>query len=151
MSKKHKKVWRVLHYVEQLLILISTVTGCVSISHFAPLVGIPIEMMSSAVGLKICVITVGIKKYNSLIEKKKKKYDKIVLLNWTVLIYKALIYSNISHDELVLINDALKEFYDMKEEIKNSNDKQRFKLYIKQCHLIVWTAEKIQKVKTQKL
>ena len=70
-----------LHYVEQLLILISTVTGCVSISHFAPLVGIPIEMMSSAVGLKICVITVGIKKYNSLIEKKKKKYDKIVLLN----------------------------------------------------------------------
>ena len=57
MSKKHKKVCRVLNYVEQLLILISTVTGCVSISHFAPLVGFPIEMMSSAVGLKICVIT----------------------------------------------------------------------------------------------
>ena len=36
---------------------------------------------------------------------------------------KALIDSNVSHDEFVLINNLLKEFYDMKEEIKNSNDK----------------------------
>ena len=39
-----------------------------------------------------------------------------------VLISKALTDSNISHDELVLINNMLKEFYDMKEEIKNVND-----------------------------
>ena len=38
-----------------------------------------------------------------------------------VLIYKALIDSNISHDESTLINNVLKQFYDMKEEIKNSN------------------------------
>ena len=31
-----------------------------------------------------------------------------------VLICKTLINSNISHDEFVLINDVLKEFYDMK-------------------------------------
>ena len=42
MSKKHKKVYRVLNYIDQLLILVSTVTGCVSISAFASLVGIPI-------------------------------------------------------------------------------------------------------------
>ena len=47
-----------------------------------------------------------------------------------VLIYKALIDSNISHDEFVLINNVLKEPYDMKEEIKNFN-KLKFKLYIK--------------------
>ena len=41
-----------------------------------------------------------------------------------VLILKALIDSNISHDELFLINNVLKESYDMKEEIKNSNAKQ---------------------------
>ena len=40
-----------------------------------------------------------------------------------VLISKALIDSNISHDEFVLMNNALKEFYDMKEEIKNFNYK----------------------------
>ena len=31
MSKKHKKIFRVLMYIEHLLILVSTVTGCVSI------------------------------------------------------------------------------------------------------------------------
>ena len=49
-SKKLKKVFRVLPYIEHLLILASTVTGCVSISAFAPLVGIPIGIASSAVG-----------------------------------------------------------------------------------------------------
>ena len=36
---------------------------------------------------------------------------------------KALIDSNISHNEFVLINSVLKEFDDIKEEIKNYNDK----------------------------
>ena len=49
-SKKLKKVFRVLPYIEHLLILASTVTGCVSISAFAPLVGIPIGIASLAVG-----------------------------------------------------------------------------------------------------
>ena len=40
-----------------------------------------------------------------------------------VLISKALVDSNISHDEFVLINKVMKEFYDMKEEIKNSSNK----------------------------
>ena len=41
----------------------------------------------------------------------------------------------------------LKEFYDMKEDITNSNDKLKFKLYINQCYLIVWCVENIQKAK----
>ena len=36
---------------------------------------------------------------------------------------KALIDSNISHDEFVLINNVLKKFYVMKKEIKNFNEK----------------------------
>ena len=36
-----------------------------------------------------------------------------------VVISKALIDSNITHDELVLINNMLKEYDSMKEEIKN--------------------------------
>ena len=38
-----------------------------------------------------------------------------------VLISKDLTDSNITHDKFVLINNMLKEFYDMKEEIKNLN------------------------------
>ena len=36
--------------------------------------------MSTAVGLKIRVITAGIKKYKSIIKKNKSNSDKIVLL-----------------------------------------------------------------------
>ena len=45
----------------------------------ASLVGIPLGIMSFAVGLKIRVITVGIKKYKLIIKKKKKQHDKIVI------------------------------------------------------------------------
>ena len=61
-SKKHKMVCTTLNYIEHFLILVSAVTGCVSISAFPSLVGIPIVITSSAVGLKICVITAAIKK-----------------------------------------------------------------------------------------
>ena len=39
-----------------------------------------------------------------------------------VLISKALIESNISHDKFVLINNGPKEYDEMKEELKNSNN-----------------------------
>ena len=71
MSGKYKKFHRILNYSKHLLILISTVPGCVSISAFAFLANIPIGNMSSAIGLKVYVITAGIKKYKSIIKKKK--------------------------------------------------------------------------------
>ena len=87
-----------LNFIEHFLIL---VTGCISISVSAFLHGISIGITISAIGLNICAITPGIKKYKSIIKKKKKKHDKLVLsakTNIKVLIFKALIDSNISHD-----------------------------------------------------
>ena len=69
--------------------------------------------------IKICAIAAGIKR--SIIKKKKKKHDKIVLLaksqlnSIEALISKALIDSNIGHDEFVVINNVLKEYDKMKE------------------------------------
>ena len=60
MSKKHKKVCRTLNYIEHFLTLASAVNGCISISAFASLLGIPIGITSSAIRLKICAITAGI-------------------------------------------------------------------------------------------
>ena len=51
-----------------------------SISAFASVIGNPVRITSSLVGLKICVITVRIKKYKSIIVKKRKKHDQIVFL-----------------------------------------------------------------------
>ena len=79
MSEKHKKTCKYLNYVEHLIILVSTVTDCVSISAFASLVWVPVGITSSAIGIKICATTGEIKKYKSVIKKKKKKHDKMVL------------------------------------------------------------------------
>ena len=90
-SKKHEKVCAVLTYFEHLVILHYAVTGCLSIYALAALVETPIEIMSSAVAIKICTITTGIKKYQSVIKKKKeKKHDKIVLLAKTKLNHRFL-------------------------------------------------------------
>ena len=65
------------------------------------------------------------KKYKSIIEKKKKKHDKIVLLakskfnSIEVLISEAW---SISHDEFTLINKVMKVLYDTKEEIRKSKN-----------------------------
>ena len=76
--------------------------------------------------MEIRAIATGIEKYKSIIKKKKKeKYDKIVLLakpksnTINVLICNALIDSNTGNEELLLINNVLKEYGDMKEEIKH--------------------------------
>ena len=80
MSEKYKKTFKYLSYVEHLLSLVSAITGCVSISAFASLVCVPVGITSSAVGITICAITAGIKKYKSIIKKKKKNHGKIALL-----------------------------------------------------------------------
>ena len=112
MSEKYKKTCKELNYVEHLLILVSTLTGCVSISKFASIVCVPgcvsiskfasivcvpVGITSSAVGIKISAVTVKIKKHKPIIKKKrKKKHDAI-----EVLTSKALIDSYISQDEFV--------------------------------------------------
>ena len=114
-------VCRVLNYTDYLLIETSLITGYVYISAFVSLVGIPIGITSSATELKIYAITAVIRKHQSII---KKKHNKIILLTKStlnsieVLISKALINSNISHDGFVLINNVLKEFYGMKKKRK---------------------------------
>ena len=62
-SRKHKKVCTTLNYIRHFLILASTITGWISISTFASLLGISIAIMSSATALQICAITARIKKY----------------------------------------------------------------------------------------
>ena len=60
MSEKYQKTCKYLNYIEHLLILVSTVTGWVSISAFASLVFVPVGITSSAVGIKMCAITAGV-------------------------------------------------------------------------------------------
>ena len=124
MTEKYKKTCKYLNYVGNLFIPASAVTGCVSISAFTSLVCVPVGITSSAVVINICAIIAGIKKYKSVIKKKKKKHDKIVLLGKEklntieVLISKALSDSYISYEEFVSVN-VLREYNEKIKEIKN--------------------------------
>ena len=109
---KFVRLWTTLNIF---LLFIFAVSGCVSISAFVPLVGVPVGIASFAVGIKICAITAVIKKYKLIIKKKRKKHDKIALLgkanleNIEVLISKTLIDLYSSHDEFVSVNNVLRE------------------------------------------
>ena len=61
-------------------ILALAIRECISISAFTSLPCIPIRNTSSVIGLKICAIAAAIKKYKSIIKKKKKKHNKIMFL-----------------------------------------------------------------------
>ena len=71
MSKNQKKTCKYLIYVKYLLILASTITICASIFEFTSLVCVPVGITIFAEGIKICAITAGIKKYQSIIKKRK--------------------------------------------------------------------------------
>ena len=75
MSRKYKKVCTTLNYIEYFLILAS-ITGCIWISYFTSLLAILIGIKSSAIDLKICPIAAGVKKYNSIIKKRKRNMIK---------------------------------------------------------------------------
>ena len=120
MREKRKKTCKYLNYFENLRILASTDTSCVLISVFDTLC-----VTSSAIGLKICIIIAGIKTCKPIIRKKRNdNHDKIVLLGKSkldtveILFFKTSIDSYISHDEFVSVNNMLKEYNKMKEEIK---------------------------------
>ena len=95
MSRKYKKVCTTLSYLEHFVILASTITGCISISASAFLLRLSIGITSNRINTKV------------LLAKSK-------LNNIEILISKALIDSNISHHEFVLINNVLKEYENMK-------------------------------------
>ena len=60
-NKKEKKVCRILKYTEYLLILASTLSGCVSIFSVASLIGVPVGISSSAIIKKFSVILYELK------------------------------------------------------------------------------------------
>ena len=85
-------------------------TGQVSTSGCASLVDILLRIASSSERISIYAITAGIKKYKLIIKKKKS-------------------FKHISHHGFVSVNDLLREYHNMKREIKkikNSTVHKRF-------------------------
>ena len=76
MIKKHKQACRALNYFGNFFVFVSAVSGYVSISAFSSLVVVSVGIASSAVEIKIYAIISGIKKWESIIKKKRKSHSK---------------------------------------------------------------------------
>ena len=63
MNEKHKKVCTAFNYFKHFLTFISAVSGWISIFAVATLFVVSLGIGSSAVGLRICAITAGIKRF----------------------------------------------------------------------------------------
>ena len=59
------------YYFEHFLVFVSAGSVCFNF-RFASLVGVSVGIVSSAVGLKICTLTAGIKNYISIFKRKRK-------------------------------------------------------------------------------
>ena len=73
------KSFTVLSYIEHCYFSLCG-TGCILTYTFDSLFLIPIGITNTAVELKICTITAGIKKYKSIIKENKQKRNTMVWL-----------------------------------------------------------------------
>ena len=79
-----KQVCKALNYFEHFLIFVSIVSGLISVFPFTLLVGVPVGIANSAVGLKIYAITAGIKKYQSIIKKKEHPIELLIKTKFNI-------------------------------------------------------------------
>ena len=108
-STKLSKYVAAFHCIDKILIVLSAITGEVSICSFTSVVGAPVGIVSASFALIFSLTTGIVKKLLSTTGNEKKKQDKISMLaksklnSIETLISQALIDMGISHKEFVRI------------------------------------------------
>ena len=129
-SKKLSKYVAVFDYIDKILIVLSAITGGVSICSFASVVGAPVGIVSASFTLIFSLTTGIVKKILSTTRNKKKKPDKIFMLaksklnSIETLISQALTDMEISHEEFVTILKEKDIYENMKENSRSEDEKQ---------------------------
>ena len=122
-----------MNYFEHFLVFVSGISGCVLISVFDSVIGVSVDNASFGIGLKFVESLQQLKSnqwsaisksQQSVINNKRKKLCNIVLLakpklnTIEVLVSMSLINPYINHDKFALVNNLLREYNKMQEEIK---------------------------------
>ena len=79
-SKKLSKYVTAFDYIDKILIVLSAITGVVSICSFTSLVGAPVGIASASFTLFLSLSTRIVKNLLSITRNKKKKHDKNLML-----------------------------------------------------------------------
>ena len=128
-AKKISNYVAAFDYIDKILIVLSAISGGVSIISFASIVGAPVGIASASFTLIFSLTTGIIKKLLSITRNKKKKHDKIFMLaksklnSIETLISQALIDMEISHEEFITILKEKDKYEKMKDNLRNENEK----------------------------
>ena len=130
MSKRLSKYIAFCYYFDKSLIVLSATSGSVSVTSFATVIGTPIGIASASLSLTFSLSTGIIKKLLKTTRNKKKKHNKIIMLARSKLnsieskVSEALINSEISHEDFMIIINEEKKYRELKESIRMMNSQR---------------------------
>ena len=132
--RKLNKYITIFEYADKTLIILSATSGRVSIISFLTFVGVPVGIASASFTLIFSIARGIIKLLLKIIinnlkitKNKKKKYHNILMLaknklnSIEILIYEALNYMDISHEEFTILLNEKDKYHKMKCKIINEN------------------------------
>ena len=129
-SEKLSKYVAAFDYIDKILIVSIAITGGVSITSFASILGAPVGIASASFTLISSLKAGIIKILLSIARNKKKKRDKILMLaksklsSIETLVSQALIDMEISHEVFNAIIREKQKYESMKENGRNVSKKQ---------------------------
>ena len=130
MSKRFSKYIAFCDYFDKSLIVLSVTSGSISIASFATVIGTPIGIASAGLSLTFSLSTGIVKKPLKTTRNKKKKHNKIIMLARSKLnsigskVSDALINSEISHEDFMIIINEEKKYRELKESIRMMNSQK---------------------------
>ena len=109
MSKSLSEYIAAFDYIDKSLIVLSAISGIISIASFASVIGTPVGIASASLSLTVSISTRVVKKLLKTTQNKKKTHNKIVMLARSKLnsieskISEALMNNEISHENFMAI------------------------------------------------
>ena len=139
MSKKLSRYIASFDYFDKSLIVLSVITGSISIASFATVIGAPAGITGASFSLAFSICTGIVRKLLKTTRNKKKKHNKIVMLARSKLnsieskISEALIKSEIRHEDFMTNINEEKKYRELKESIRIMNSQRS---YVEKINLI---------------
>ena len=136
MSKRLRKYIASFDYFDKSLIVLSKISGSISIASFATVIGIPIGIASASLSLIFSLCTGLVKKLLKASRNKKKKHNKIVMLARSKLnsieskISEALMNNQISHEDFMTIINEERNYRELKQSIRTIKGQEDKKIDI---------------------